>query len=184
MLWLRTICGCCIIAVLSILSCRVAPEKRTDSIPVEPVDLKRYLGKWYEIARFPHRFEKDLVGVTATYSLRPDGKIEVLNEGFKSTLQGEKKQARGRAWIPDPEMPGLLKVSFFLFFAADYRVIALDRENYEWALVTSGSKDYLWMLCRNPEMDPAVYDRLLETARAFGFDIAKLEKVPQPPARG
>ncbi len=88
------------------------------------------------------------------------------------------------AWIPDPEMPGLLKVSFFLFFAADYRVIALDRENYEWAMVTSSSKDYFWILCRNPEMEEAVFNRLLDKARAFGFDLSKLEKVPQPATRG
>ncbi len=170
--------GCCITAVIGGEPDR---SKKTDSIPlVEGVDINRYLGVWYEIARFPHRFEKDLVGVTATYTLKPNGEIEVLNQGYKRTLQGEKKTAKGRARIFNPKQTGLLKVSFFWIFWSDYRIIALDKENYSHALVTSSSKNYLWLLSRTPQMQDSVYHRLIGFAEEKGFDLSKLIKVEQP----
>jgi len=107
-----------------------------DKTTVKELDLNRYLGTWYEIARFPHSFEKNLVGVTATYSLRDDGKIEVLNQGFKNTLNGELSKAEGKAKIPDPQKPANLKVSFFWIFYAEYNVLELD-ENYRYAMIGS-----------------------------------------------
>jgi apolipoprotein D and lipocalin family protein len=156
-------------------------QDRTKTLqPVEGVDINRYLGVWYEIARLPHRFEKDLVGVTATYTLKPNGKIEVLNQGYKGTLEGELKKAKGRARIPNPAQSGLLKVSFFLFFWADYKIIALDKENYEYALVTSSSKNYLWLLSRTPQLEDSTYNRLMTFAEEKGFDLSKVIKVQQP----
>ncbi len=150
-----------------------------DQTTVKELDLNRYLGTWYEIARFPHSFEKNLVGVTATYSLREDGKIEVLNQGFKNTLDGERSKAIGKAKIPDKLEPGKLKVSFFWIFYADYNVLELD-ENYQYVMIGSSSPRYFWILSRTPQMDPAVYDMLLDKARKRGYNLVKLYKVPQP----
>lgn len=152
----------------------------TKSIPaVADVEITRYLGVWHEIARLPHKFEKDLVGVTATYTLKPKGEIEVLNQGYKGTLGGKKKTAKGRARIPDPKQAGMLKVSFFWFFWADYKIIALDKENYSYALVTSSTKNYLWLLSRTPQLPDSVYNRLIGFAGDNGFDLSKLIQVRQ-----
>ena len=150
-----------------------------DQTTVKALDLNRYLGTWYEIARFPHSFEKNLVGVTATYSLRDDGKIEVLNQGYKNTLNGERSKAAGKAKMPDKHEPGKLKVSFFWIFYADYFVLELD-ENYQYVMIGSSSDKYFWILSRTPQMEPAVYEMLLEKARKLGYNLDKLYKVPQP----
>jgi apolipoprotein D and lipocalin family protein len=150
----------------------------TKAIPVvSNFELDRYLGTWYEIARLPHRFEKGLIKVTATYSLRPDGKIQVLNRGYKPA-KNKWSKAKGKAWIPDKNVPARLRVSFFWPFAADYRVIKLDPD-YQWAVVTSGSKDYFWILCRTPKIDQASYESLIQFARDNGFDLGKLILVEQ-----
>jgi apolipoprotein D and lipocalin family protein len=157
--------------------CKVPEEMKTDHIPIVPtLDLERYLGTWYEIARLPHKFEKDLQQVTATYSLRDDGKIRVLNKGF-NTKKEEWNEAEGKAWIPDPGQPARLRVSFFWIFAADYRVIALDTVAYQYAMVTSSSKEYLWILARQPQLDAQIYDQLLAYARQQDFDLSELIKV-------
>lgn len=153
-----------------------------DTQTVNQLDLARYLGKWYEIARFPHSFEKDLVGVTATYSFGKKGRIEVLNQGYLRTLDGKLKKARGKAKQPDPEQPGRLKVAFFLFFYADYLVLELDTVNYQWAMIGSSSPDYFWILSREPRMDNEIYQDLLERAGKRGYDLSRLEKVQQPSA--
>lgn len=168
-----------ILSLLFILGCMTSRKMSTANIPPVPqLDLSRYAGTWYEIARFPHSFEKNLQQVTATYTLREDGKINVLNRGY-DTQKGKWRQARGKAWVPDLSRPGILKVSFFWFFGATYKVIALDEVNYSYALVTSSSKNYLWILSRTPQMEPAVYESLLEKARKFGFDLTQLEPVQQ-----
>jgi len=150
-----------------------------DQSTVKELDLNRYLGTWYEIARFPHSFEKNLVGVTAMYRLREDGKIEVVNQGFKNALDGKLSKAVGKARIPDNKEPGRLKVSFFWIFYADYFVLELDAENYQYAMIGSSSDKYFWILGRTPQMDPAVYNMLLDKARQRGYNLDKLYKVPQ-----
>ena len=149
-----------------------------DQTTVKELDLNRYLGTWYEIARFPHSFEKNLVGVTATYSLRDDGKIKVLNQGRKNTLDGELSVAEGKAKIPDKSQPGKLKVSFFWIFYGDYNVLELD-ENYQYVMLGSSSPKYFWILSRTPRMEPAIYKMLLEKARKRGYNLEKLVKVQQ-----
>lgn len=149
-----------------------------DQTTVKELELNRYLGRWYEIARFPHSFERNLVGVTASYSLRNDGMIEVLNEGFKGTLDGERSKAKGKAKLPNKLEPGKLKVSFFWIFYVDYYVLELD-ENYQYAMIGSKSDKYFWILCRTPQMDTAVYNGLLGKARKRGYNLEKLYKVPQ-----
>ena len=168
-----------ILSLLFVMSCTKSNSQMIDKTTVKALDLNRYLGTWYEIARFPHSFEKNLVGVTATYSLRGDGKIEVLNQGYKNTLNGERSKAVGKAKIPNKLEPGKLKVSFFWIFYADYFVLELD-ENYQYVMIGSSSDKYFWILSRTPQMEPAVYEMLLEKARKRGYNLDKLYKVPQP----
>ncbi len=166
-----------VLAVAVLLSGCISEDPFVKSLPSKDVELSRYLGTWYEIARIPNWFEKDLVGVTATYTLKPDGEIEVRNEGRIKTLDGEKKTAIGRAWVPDPDQPGRLKVSFFWLVSADYIVVELDKD-YQYALVGSG-RDYLWILSRTPQMDEAAYQGFLDKATSLGYDISRIEKVKQ-----
>ncbi len=153
-------------------------DRKIDKTTVTELDLGKYMGTWYEIARYPHKFEKGLVGVTATYSLLPDGKITVVNQGFKNSLNGELSVARGKAKLPDKSQPGKLKVSFFWIFYADYFVLDLD-PGYQWAVIGSSSDNYLWILSRSPQMDEALYNQLIEKIRNRGYDLSRLEKVPQ-----
>lgn len=150
-----------------------------DTRTVNEVDLQRYSGTWYEIARFPHSFEKGLVGVTATYTLKDKGRIEVLNQGYKNSLDGKHSRAVGKAKVPDPTQPGKLKVSFFLFFYGDYFIMELDEENYQWAMIGSSSPNYFWILSRTPKMNEAVYQSLLQKAEDRGYNLARLIMVQQ-----
>ncbi|RKD91009.1 lipocalin family protein [Mangrovibacterium diazotrophicum] len=167
-----------VLLFLILTSC--AKKSDIDTTTVKSLDLNRYMGTWYEIARFPHSFENDLVGVTANYRLRDDGKIRVLNSGWKGTLEGEYDAADGVAKIPDPSDPAKLKVSFFLFFYADYYILDLDTINYQYALIGSSDPNYLWILGRQPQMDPKLYQKLVNEAARRGYDTSKLYKVPQP----
>lgn len=153
-------------------------ETMIDKSVVKELDLERYLGTWYEIARFDHSFERGLVGVNATYSLRKDGKIKVVNSGYKNTLDGKRSEAVGKAKIPDKNEPSKLKVSFFLFFYGDYFVMELD-ENYQYAVIGSSSDNFLWILSRTPQMDEILYEELLDGLRKRGYDLSELIKVAQ-----
>jgi lipocalin len=157
------------------------PEGLGPLATVAPVDVERYLGRWYEIARFQHRFEKSIVGATAEYSLRDDGRIRVLNSGFKKELSGPYTQVTAVAWVPDAARPGALKVKFFGLFASDYLIFGLDQENYSWALVGSDRRDFLWFLARTPEISEELFAAMKDIARAQGYDLSSLFKVPQKP---
>lgn len=165
--------------VLSFLGCAQSDKNRIDNSTIKSLDLNRYLGTWYEIARFPHSFEKNLVGVTANYSLREDGMIRVLNKGYKKSLDGKLSVAEGKAKIPDPNDSGKLKVSFFWIFYGDYYILELD-ENYQYVMIGSSTDKYFWILSRTPQMDESIYQMLLDKARKRGYNLDKLEKVPQP----
>jgi apolipoprotein D and lipocalin family protein len=143
---------------------------------VEPVgnfELDRYLGKWYEIARLDHRFERGLQGVTAEYSLRDDGGVRVLNRGY-STENKAWKEAEGKAFFVEDESTGHLKVSFFGPFYGSYVVFELDHEGYEYAFVAGPSVSYLWLLSRKPAVDPEVLDRFKRMGTELGFDMQSL----------
>ena len=160
--------------MLSFLSCKPTANLST----VEKVDIKKYEGEWFEIARLPNSFEKGLNCVTATYTLKENNKIEVLNKGYSIKDKGKIKTAQGRAWVPDSELPGRLKVSFFWPFSGDYYIISLDEE-YKYALVGDPSRKYLWILSRTKNLDDKVYSDLLELAKTNGFDISNIIKVNQ-----
>ena len=142
---------------------------------VEQVDINRYAGLWYEIARLPNSFEKGLECVTANYSLKANGKLEVLNKGY-SLKKGAFKSSKGTAWRPNENYQGRLKVSFFWPFAGDYYIIALDKE-YTHVLVGDPSRKYLWVLARTKDLDESIYSELLEKARGHGFNTAKVMRV-------
>lgn len=151
--------------------CCIAPK--VDNQPVAALDLKRYLGEWYEIARLEHAFERGMEKCRAMYSLRKDGQIDVVNSGVKN---GTVKQAYAVA--KTTETPGLLRVSFFWPFYADYRVLMVD-ESYSSALVGSGGAGYLWILSRAPTMEEKARTKLLEEARRRGYDTSALVWVRQ-----
>jgi len=167
------------LAALALFGCAGIPQGLGPLQLVEGVDTQKYLGRWYEIARFTHRFEKSLVGVTAEYSIRDDGRIQVVNSGFRNSLDGKYTDAKGVAWIPDPRRPAALKVSFFWPFAADYLVFGLDKESYSWALVGDNSRAYLWFLARTPEISDTLFQEMQQIARDQGYDLSKLDRIPQ-----
>jgi hypothetical protein len=146
---------------------------------VSELDLNRYMGKWYEIARFDHRFERNMVGVTADYMLLPDGKVRVENSGYMNDFDGKRKVSVGKAKLPDINQPGKLKVAFFLWFYGDYYVLELDKEHYGYVLIGSSSDNYLWILSRTPFLANEIKQHLLERAERRGYDISKLIWVKQ-----
>ena len=153
-----------------------------EPLPIKPIkgfDATRYMGVWYEIARLPNWFERNLVNVTATYSLRPDGRVNVLNAGYKKTAQGRKSEAKAVARFSGEPEVGHLKVTFFWPFSADYIILDLDQADYQYAVVSGRSRKYLWILSRSPEMSPERYEALVELARQHGFDTNRLYRVPQ-----
>ena len=147
---------------------------------VPQVDLSRYMGTWYEIARFPHRFQEGCVATKATYALREDGKVDVLNECRTESIDGPVRMAKGTARVVDGKTNAKLKVTFFWPFYGDYWIIDLD-ENYEYAVVGHPGRNYLWILSRTPSMDEALYNRILERLqKEQAYDTSKLIKTVQP----
>jgi apolipoprotein D and lipocalin family protein len=141
--------------------------------PVEKFQLPRYLGSWYEIARLDHSFERGLDNITASYYLKPDGSVSVINRG-RVVKTGQWDTARGTAVFTGKPDIAALKVTFFKPFWGAYFVIALDKQDYSWAMVTSSSRKYLWILSRTPAMDPLVLNELLIQAKDWQFDTDKL----------
>jgi lipocalin len=163
-----------ILSILGMLGCKTSSALKT----VPALDINKYAGTWYEIGRFPHSFEKSLNRVSATYEIKDNGKIKVLNVGYSKTDSTKKKEITGTAWVPNSQEPGKIKVQFFWPFAGDYWVIHLD-EAYTEAVVGSPGLDYLWILSRNTEMAEADYQRLLQVAADAGFDTKRVERVKQ-----
>jgi len=164
---------CLLLAAAAIFAATTIGE-RADLEVVPRVDLDRYVGRWYEIARLPNRFEKKCAGsVTATYSLRADGKIEVVNRCRKSS--GDYTTATGKAKIVDKTTNAKLKVTFFWPFYGDYWILDLG-DNYEYAVVGAPNRKYLWILSRNRQMDESLYRRLLAKMAARGFKTEQMIK--------
>ena len=154
----------------------MACSKDFDNSTVKEFDLSRYLGEWYEIARYDHSFERGMDNTMAQYILQDDGKVVVLNTGWED---GKFKLAEGKAKYPDPtDDPGALRVSFFLFFYSDYNVMMVD-ENYQISLVGSKAQKYLWILSRTPVPDPDLLQMVLEEAEKRGYDTSELIWVDQ-----
>ena len=156
----------------------IVPDSHKSELEVvSSVDLSRYVGRWFEIARLPNRFEKKCAdSVTATYALRPDGKIEVVNRCRKSS--GEYTTAKGKAKIVDKKTNAKLKVTFFWPFYGDYWILDLG-SNYEYAVVGDPSREYLWILSRTPRIEEALYQQLLGKMAARGFKTELMIRTSQ-----
>lgn len=159
---------------LGLSACTGIPE---GTQPVDGFDAERYLGRWYEIARFDHSFEDGLDCVTADYARRDDGGIRVINRGVDLEA-GEVDVAEGKAYPTGKEGQGRLKVSFFGPFYAGYNVLALA-DDYAWALVAGPDRDYLWILSRTPELAPDTYRELVDRAATLDFPVDALIAVEQ-----
>ena len=162
-----------VIAFSTLLLLAGCGKLTVDNSPVGSLDLDKYLGKWYEIARFDHSFERDVEQARAEYTLQEDGTVKVLNSGVKN---GEPMTAEGKA--KRTETPALLRVSFFGPFYSDYRVMLVDSA-YRYALVGSGSDDYLWLLSRTPQISDSVRTVMLDEASRRGYDTGALIWVKQ-----
>lgn len=164
---LLLLAGLVVVAHLSLAA--DAPLKTVDH-----VDLRRYAGKWYEIARYPNRFQRDCdTDTTADYVLRDDGRVRVVNACRKKG--GAIKTARGTAKVLDKTSNSKLKVTFFWPFYGDYWIIGLSK-NYDYALIGDPDRKYLWILSRTPNMDESTYRQVLEQIRCAGYDPARLQR--------
>jgi apolipoprotein D and lipocalin family protein len=167
--------------LLSCLTAGCGAPHRVPSSSLETVDKvepRRYMGTWYDIGHYPFKYQRGCEGTTATYRLREDGKIEVVNECRKGGAGGKTAKARGVAWAVDSTY-AKLKVRFFWPFTGDYWIIGLG-ENYEYAVVGHPKRKYLWILSRTPSIDEAVYGRILEEIREKGYDPSRIVKTPHP----
>ena len=163
------------LGLLVVLLNACSRSTRISTLEVVPyVDPERYQGIWYEIARYPNSFQdEDCVATTATYSLREDGKIGVLNRCSKGSPEGPEKSVEGKAWVVDTETNARLKVQFFWPFSGDYWIIQLGDE-YDYAVVGHPHRKYLWILNRTPQMDSNLYERILARLKLQGYDPARL----------
>lgn len=157
-------------ALLAMAGCTGIPK---GVMPIEDFEVSRYLGRWYEIARLDHTFERGLTQVSADYTLRDDGGITVLNRGF-SAEKNTWKEATGKAYFVNAPTTGHLKVSFFGPFYGSYVIAELDKQHYAYSLVCGPSHDYLWILARTPTLPDATIAELLQKAAAAGFATNKL----------
>lgn len=142
-------------------------------VAVDDFKLDNYLGKWYEIARLDHSFERGLDNISAEYSLKDDGGVKVINSGF-SKEDNEWQQAEGKAYFVDAADTGHLKVSFFGPFYGSYVIFELDKENYQYAFVSGPNTSYLWLLARTQKIDQKIIDHFIKRAQESGFDTSKL----------
>ena len=141
--------------------------------PVQGFDVSQYTGTWHEIARLDHVFERGLSQITAEYTLRDDGGINVINRGYHEE-KGEWKEAKGKAYFVEDKQTGHLKVSFFGPFYSSYVIFGLDKEAYQYAFVSGFNTDYVWLLARSPEVSDELKQQFVEAAKARGFDTSAL----------
>jgi len=167
-----------LITTLLMLSLSACKSEHKELPTVTELDLTKYAGTWYEIARLPNSFEKGLECVTATYTILPNGKVEVLNKGYTNADTSKMKSIKGVAWVPNNNHPGQLKVRFFWPFSGRYWVIALDN-NYNYALVGDPSRKYLWILSKSSTLDSSTYTTLVSIAKENGFNVENLMMVNQ-----
>jgi len=169
---------CMIFSIFALSGCASSQYVGDPLDTVDSLNLNQYLGRWYEIARYQKRFEKNIVGATAEYSLRDDGRIGVVNSGFKKSLDGKYTSVKAVAWRSDDAIPGALKVKFFGLFTSDYLVFGLDDE-YKWALVGNNERDSLWFLSRSHEVSEEIMTTMQSIAIEEGYDLSELYLVPQ-----
>jgi len=165
---------------LALASCATPAALSTASIPaVAEIDMDRYQGTWYEISRIPGiPIGKDWVNTSDNYSVNADGTVKVVYAGFQGSPQGKRRTLTGHQWIPNRKVMGDTLISFFPLIASQNRIILLDPD-YRFFVVTSNSKDLLWIMSRAPRMADDDYQGVLARLRAWGFDVGRLQKVRQ-----
>lgn len=169
--WVLSLAG-----LLAGTTCKGGDGVKVDTSTVRQLDVARFMGKWYEIARYEHRFERGMTHVTAEYTLLPDGKIRVVNRGLKD---GKPKEIVGKARRPNPvEYPGRLEVSFFLWFYSDYYILELAPD-YQYAVIGGSTDKYLWILARQEKISSSVREKFLSGLKKRGYDISRLVYVEQ-----
>ncbi|MDD1627149.1 MAG: lipocalin family protein [Methylococcaceae bacterium] len=156
-------------------SCTGIPDGVT---AIDGFEINRYMGTWYEIARLDHRFEKGLNNISATYTLREDGGVNVLNKGWNH-VDGEWEQAEGKAYFVEQPDKGRLKVSFFGPFYGGYNIIELDKKDYAYSMVAGPDRSYFWILSRTRHLPKSTLEALIEKAKQLGFATDKLIFVNQ-----
>jgi apolipoprotein D and lipocalin family protein len=163
-------------SLLTLVGCHWWGRPAAPPLAVVPgVDLSRYVGTWYEIAKYPNRFQRGCVGATAEYALAPDGKrVDVVNR-CREIESGKERSVRGKARVVDPATNAKLSVTFFWPFSGDYWILALGAE-YEYAVVGTPDRKYLWFLARTPTIGDELYEHLVNLARERGFDPARIER--------
>ena len=145
---------------------------------VDGFEVNRYMGTWYEIARLDHRFERGLNKISATYSLRTDGGVKVINKGWNEA-KSKWEEAEGKAYFIDNPNQGRLKVSFFGPFYGGYNIFDLDKKNYAYAMISGPDKSYFWILSRTKQLPKATLEYLIQEAKLAGFATDKLIFVNQ-----
>ena len=168
--WRRVVKAAAVTLALLVPGCTGTPDGVR---PVQPFDVNRYLGEWFEIMRLDHGFERGLTNVTATYTARDDGSVGVANRGFDRG-NCRWKEATGRAVFQGARDTASLSVTFFWPFAGGYHVFGLDQPDYRWAMVSGPSRSYLWFLARQPDLAPQVRAGLIAQAKALGFPVDEL----------
>ena len=167
-----------LVSGMATLGCAKAPTSTADLPTVANLQLERWAGPWYELARIPVPIGRDWVNTVETYTPKADGTYAVVYEGRKGSAQGPRKVLQQRLRIPDPARPGEMQVSFLPLVWLDYRLIYMD-EGYRFMLVTGSTRNYLWLMGRDPKPGPEDYARLVARAAAMGFEVSRLERVPQ-----
>lgn len=160
----------CMLIVTLLIGCTGIPEGIT---AVQGFEINRYLGTWYEVARLDHRFERGLENISATYALRDDGGVDVLNKGWDVKAE-EWREAQGKAYFVEQPDKGRLKVSFFGPFYGGYNIIDLDKKDYAYSMVTGPDRSYFWILSRTKQLPEATLQKLIELAKTLGFATEKL----------
>ena len=156
-------------------SCTGIPE---GLVAIDGFEINRYLGTWYEVARLDHRFERGLENISANYSLRTDGGVDVLNKGW-DTNANEYHQALGKAYFVEQANKGMLEMSFFGPFYGAYNIIELDKKDYSYAMITGPDRSYFWILSRTKQLPAATMQSLLQKAKTLGFATDQLIFVKQ-----
>jgi apolipoprotein D and lipocalin family protein len=167
----------CVLFMVVIPGMSFAAENELITVPY--VDVQKYMGTWYEISSFPQRFQKGCTASKATYTMREDEDIDVLNECRLNTIDGKLKQARAKAWVINKNTNAKLKVRFFWPFTGKYWIIDLG-EKYDYAVVGHPNRKYLWILSRTPKMSDELYNSILTRIQKKGYDLSPLQKTTQP----
>lgn len=176
---LRQCCSRGIVFSLLCLFLFGTAQSRTHRVEaVKGIDMNQFSGTWYEIARLPNKHEKGLVEVTSTFRKTRDGDYEVINRGYKGSRGGKCTTVKGKVVIPDKKKNGAMKLKIF-WYSIDYKIIDIDKKNYQYVVISGDSNKYLWIFSKSPIMDQGTYESITEKVQQKGYEVSQLEMVSQ-----